>query len=47
MTDHTEDRDAFATTLQVVYHEVRLHSPQGLGDVEKVCEASPRPMASP
>ena len=35
MTDHTEQRDAFATTLQAVYHEVRLHSPQGLDDVEE------------
>jgi hypothetical protein len=33
MTDHTDDRDAFAATLAAVYREVRLHSPQGVDDV--------------
>lgn len=35
MTDHTEGHDTFAATLQGAYHEVRLHSPQGIDDVEE------------
>ena len=35
MTDDTEGRDMFATILQAAYHEVRLHSPQGIADVEE------------
>ncbi len=35
MTDHAEGRDTVAATLQAVYHEVRLHSPQGIDDVEE------------
>lgn len=35
MTEHSEDRDIFAATLQTAYHEVRLHSPQGIDEVEE------------
>lgn len=34
MAEDTESRAAFAATLQTAYHEVRLHSPQGVDDVE-------------
>ncbi len=33
MTDDTEEPDTFAAILQGAYHEVRLHSPQGIDDV--------------
>lgn len=35
MTEHNEDRDTFAATLQTAYREVRLHSPQGIDEVEE------------
>jgi hypothetical protein len=35
MTEHTEDSGTFAATLQAAYHDVRLHSPQGIDDVEE------------
>lgn len=34
MTEQAVDNDAFACSLQAAYHEVRLHSPQGIDDVE-------------
>ncbi len=33
MTEPSEDHDSLAVLLQSVYHEVRLHSPQGLDEV--------------
>jgi hypothetical protein len=35
MTEHTEQSGTFAVTLQAAYHEVRLHSPQGIDEVEE------------
>lgn len=35
MSGHSEGRDTFAATLQTAYHEVRLHSPQGIDEVEQ------------
>lgn len=35
MTEHIKDRDMFAATLQGAYQEARLHSPQGIEDVEE------------
>jgi hypothetical protein len=35
MTEHTVDSGTFAVTLQAAYHEVRLHSPQRIDDVEE------------
>ena len=35
MTEASNDVDRFATSLHAAYHEVRLHSPQGVDDVEE------------
>jgi hypothetical protein len=35
MTTATDSRDPFAVTLQTAYHDVRLHSPQGIDEVEE------------
>jgi hypothetical protein len=42
MTAGTDDRDSFAVTLQAAYHDVRLHSPQGIDDVEQRLRAGRR-----
>jgi hypothetical protein len=35
MTEPSKDRDTFAAALQAAYIEVRLHSPQGIDEVEE------------
>ena len=35
MTTATDSRDSFAVTLHTAYHDVRLHSPQGIDEVEE------------
>lgn len=35
MTTQSDADETYAATLQAAYHEVRLHSPQGVGDVEE------------
>ncbi len=46
MTDRIEDCDGFAATLEAVYHEVRLHSPQGVDLVEESLRSKLEPNAS-
>jgi hypothetical protein len=33
MTAATDSTDSFAVTLHAAYHDVRLHSPQGIDEV--------------
>lgn len=35
MTDESHNCDAFARALQTAYQEVRMHSPQGIAEVEE------------
>ncbi|MGI8867737.1 MAG: hypothetical protein ACR2F6_02500 [Mycobacteriales bacterium] len=35
MTGESTDYDSFALALQTAYHEVRLHSPQAVPEVEE------------